>query len=241
MMAAIERVEIRMVDLKPKVKRVDAMQSFVSQETPIVRITDADGAAGVGYCYTIGAGGHSIVELLSRSLCPALIGREAGMVEQIWRDLYFLTHATSVGAITSLALAAIDTALWDLRSRKAGLPLHVMAGGARDKVRLYTTEGAGCTCLQRRWSRTRLKRSRPVSAAPRSRSVDRPVKMSRDWRRCGRRSGPPLRSSLTLTKLSPSMTRSAGRPCIRPSILASSKSRSLQMISMARSSLARND
>lgn len=55
-MAAIERVEIRMVDLKPKVKRVDAMESFVSQETPIVPITDADGAAGVGYCYTIGAG-----------------------------------------------------------------------------------------------------------------------------------------------------------------------------------------
>jgi len=140
-MAAIERVEIRMVDLKPKVKRVDAIQSFVSQETPIVRIVDADGAAGVGYSYTIGTGGHAIVELMSRTLAPALIGREAGMVEQIWRDLLFLTHATAVGAITSLALAAIDTALWDLRCRKAGLPLHVMAGGARDRVRLYTTEG----------------------------------------------------------------------------------------------------
>jgi L-alanine-DL-glutamate epimerase-like enolase superfamily enzyme len=140
-MAAIERVEIRMVDLKPKVKRVDAIQSFIRQETPIVRITDADGAVGTGYSYTIGAGGPSIVELLDRTLAPALIGRDAAMVEQIWRDLLFLTHATSVGAITSLALAAIDTALWDLRCRKAGLPLHVMAGGARDKVRLYTTEG----------------------------------------------------------------------------------------------------
>ena len=46
-MAVIESVEIRMVDLIPKTKRVDAIQSFVSQETPIVRITDADGAAGV--------------------------------------------------------------------------------------------------------------------------------------------------------------------------------------------------
>jgi L-alanine-DL-glutamate epimerase-like enolase superfamily enzyme len=140
-MAAIERVEIRMVDLVPKVKRVDAIQSFVSQETPIVRITDSDGAVGVGYSYTIGTGGHGIVELLARSLAPALIGREAGMVEEIWRDLLFLTHATSVGAITSLSLAAIDTALWDLRCRKADLPLHVMAGGAHEKVRLYTTEG----------------------------------------------------------------------------------------------------
>src|SRR5579871_6463674 len=140
-MARIERIDIVMVDLQPKVKRVDAIQSFVSQETPIVRITDSDGTVGTGYSYTIGTGGPSIIELLARSLAPALIGREAGMVESIWRDLLFLTHATSVGAITALALAAIDTALWDLRCRKAGLPLHVLAGGARDKIKLYTTEG----------------------------------------------------------------------------------------------------
>ena len=130
-----------MVDLVPKVKRVDAIQSFVSQETPFVRITDSDGAVGTGYSYTIGTGGHSVIELLARTLAPALIGHDAAMVERIWRDLLFRTHATSVGAITSLALAAVDTALWDLRCRKAGLPLHVMAGGAQERVRLYTTEG----------------------------------------------------------------------------------------------------
>ncbi|HEY0912270.1 MAG TPA: mandelate racemase/muconate lactonizing enzyme family protein [Bradyrhizobium sp.] len=140
-MAKIERVEILMVDLAAKVKRVDAIQSFVSQETPFMRITDSDGAVGTGYSYTIGTGGHSVIEMLARVFAPALIGRDAAMVEQIWRDLLFRTHATSVGAITSLALAAVDTALWDLRCRKAGLPLHVMAGGAQDRVRLYTTEG----------------------------------------------------------------------------------------------------
>jgi L-alanine-DL-glutamate epimerase-like enolase superfamily enzyme len=140
-MATIVRVEISMVDLKPKVKRVDAIQSFISQETPFVRITDSDGAVGFGYSYTIGAGGPSIVELLARTLAPALIGRDAAEIEKIWRDLLFLTHATSVGAITSLALAAIDTALWDLRCVKAGLPLHIMAGGAKSSIPLYTTEG----------------------------------------------------------------------------------------------------
>src|SRR5271154_5751764 len=140
-MATIARVEICMVELQPKVKRVDAIQSFVSQETPIVRVTDSDGAVGVGYTYTIGTGGPAVIELLARTLAPALLARDGAQVEKIWRDLLFLTHATSVGAITSLALAAIDTALWDLRCRKAGLPLHVMAGGAKDKVRLYTTEG----------------------------------------------------------------------------------------------------
>lgn len=140
-MATIERVELRMVDLKPKVLRTDAVQTFVSQETPIVTITDSDGATGTGYSYTIGTGGPSVMALLERTLAPELIGRDAAEVERIWRDLLFKTYATSVGAITSLSLAAIDTALWDLRCRKAGLPLHIMAGGAQPSVPLYTTEG----------------------------------------------------------------------------------------------------
>ena len=52
-------------------------------------------------------------------------------IEAIWKDLFFHTHATAVGAITSLALAAIDTALWDLRCRRAGQPLWKVAGGAQ--------------------------------------------------------------------------------------------------------------
>src|SRR5260221_1422762 len=131
-MAAIERIELSFVDLKPKVKRTDAIQSFVSQETPLVRIFDRDGAVGTGYSYTIGTGGSSIVALLADHLPPRLIGRDAEHIEAIWRDLQFHTHATSVGAITALALAAIDTALWDLRSRRAKLPLHMVAGGAKE-------------------------------------------------------------------------------------------------------------
>ena len=94
----------------PLTKRGDAIQSFASQETPIVRIADADGAVGVGYSYTIGTGGPAVVELIARSLAPAPIGREAVMVEKVWRGFLFLTDATSVSAITSLAPAAIDTA-----------------------------------------------------------------------------------------------------------------------------------
>ena len=140
-MSKIVRVEALMVDLKPKVKRTDAIQSFVSQETPIVRIFDADGAVGTGYTYTIGTGGPSIMALIQHTLAPALIGREAGEIEKIWRDLLFLTHATSVGAITSLSLAAIDTALWDLKCRRHDEPLSLMAGGAQERIPLYTTEG----------------------------------------------------------------------------------------------------
>jgi L-alanine-DL-glutamate epimerase-like enolase superfamily enzyme len=139
-MARIARIELAMVDLVPKVRRTDAIQSFVSQETPLVTITDADGARGTGYSYTIGTGGPAVMSLL-RTLAPRLIGQEAEEIERLWRELLFATHATAVGAITSLALAAIDTALWDLRCRRAGLPLWRMAGGAKPSVPVYSTEG----------------------------------------------------------------------------------------------------
>lgn len=140
-MARIARIELAMVDLAPKVRRTDAIQSFVSQETPLVTITDADGAQGTGYSYTIGTGGPAVMSLLRETLAPRLIGQEAEEIERLWRDLLFATHATAVGAITSLALAAIDTALWDLRCRRAGLPLWRLAGGARASVPVYSTEG----------------------------------------------------------------------------------------------------
>ncbi|TCQ06039.1 L-alanine-DL-glutamate epimerase-like enolase superfamily enzyme [Rhizobium sp. PP-F2F-G36] len=140
-MARIERIELRMVDLKPKVKRTDAIQSFVSQETPIVTITDSDGATGTGYSYTIGTGGSSVMRLLADHLAPVLIGEDADRIEAIWHKLEFHTHATTIGAISALALAAIDTALWDLRARKQNLPLWKLAGGARESCPLYTTEG----------------------------------------------------------------------------------------------------
>jgi L-alanine-DL-glutamate epimerase-like enolase superfamily enzyme len=140
-MAKITRVEIQQVDLAPKVKRTDAIQAFLTQETPLFRVFTDDGGSGTGYTYTIGQGGSSIVALLRDHMGPWLIGRDPAMVEELWNGLFFFTHATSVGGITSFALAAVDTALWDLRCRQAGLPLHVMAGGAQRHVPLYSTEG----------------------------------------------------------------------------------------------------
>ncbi len=82
-----------------------------------------------------------MVALLRDHLAPRLIGRDPAAIEAIWKSLFFATHATAVGAITALALAAIDTALWDLRCLAAQKPLWLEAGGAQAAVPVYTTEG----------------------------------------------------------------------------------------------------
>src|SRR5258706_12453469 len=107
--ALIERVEILQVDLAPKVARTDAIQSFVTQETPIVRITCADGAQGVGYSYTIGTGGSSVVALLRGHLVPRLTGPDAAEIEAIRKDLFFPTPAPPGRPVTTLRPPATAT------------------------------------------------------------------------------------------------------------------------------------
>ena len=155
------------------------------------------------------------------------------MVEKVWRDLLFLTHATSVGAITSLALAAIDTALWDLRCRKAGLPLHVMAGGARDKVGLYTTEGGwlhlptealvadALEAKRKGFGGSKIKVGRsPHEDVARLAESERPL-------------GPTSKSSPTPIRPLPSTRRSGARDSTRQPISAGSRSRCRRTTSRA--------
>lgn len=140
-MTKISKIEIFMVDLQPNVRRTDAIQAFDSQQTPFVQITDSDGITGLGYSYTIGQGGSAVMALLRDDLIGKLIGQEAEDIDRIWRELMFSVHALAVGPISSLALAAIDIALWDLRCKRAELPLYQMLGGAKKSVPMYTTEG----------------------------------------------------------------------------------------------------
>jgi L-alanine-DL-glutamate epimerase-like enolase superfamily enzyme len=141
MPTAIQSCSLRQVDLPPKVVRTDAIQSFVTQETVLLNLHTSDGLDSTGYAYTIGTGGSSVVALLHDHLLPRLLGRDPLHIEAIWKDLFFHTHATAVGAITSLALACIDTALWDWRAQSQNLPLWQLLGGAQPQVPVYTTEG----------------------------------------------------------------------------------------------------
>jgi len=103
-MSSFAEVSLRQVDLPPKVVRTDAIQSFVTQETLFLTLHCSDGIEATGYAYTIGTGGSSVIALLKDHLAPLLIGRSPVDNEAIWKDLFFSTHATAVGAITSLAL-----------------------------------------------------------------------------------------------------------------------------------------
>ena len=203
-----------------------------------MRITCDDGAPGTGYSYTIGTGGSSVVALLRDHLAPRLLGRDPECIEAIWKDLFFHTHATAVGAITSLALAAIDTALWDLRCRAHGLPLWKVAGGAQPRVPVYTTEGGWLHLSRGRAGRADARGE--GRRFPRRQDQGRPAARVRGRRAARRRARGRRRrrsrSWSTRTRASPSRRRSAARARSSRSASRGSRSRCRPRTSAATSS-----
>lgn len=138
--AVILSTKASLVDVAVETIRTDATQSFLKQETLFVEVTTNDGLTGYGYSYTIGTGGRAVLEMLREHALPILTGLDASRIEAVWYKMFNSTRATTIGAITSLALAAVDTALWDLAAQRAALPLWKLAGGFRREVPLYDTE-----------------------------------------------------------------------------------------------------
>ena len=106
-------------------------------ELNTVRVRDADGAEGVGYTYTVGRNGAAVDAVLSRELTEIMAGEEADDIERLWLKAWWALHYGGRGGPTVLAISAFDMALWDLKARRAKLPLWNLLGGYDAKVPAY--------------------------------------------------------------------------------------------------------
>ncbi|WP_228379275.1 mandelate racemase/muconate lactonizing enzyme family protein [Demequina rhizosphaerae] len=102
-----------------------------------VRITDSDGATGVGYSYTVNHGGAAVATMVDRDLADGLIGHEAYAIEQRWQDMWWRLHYAGRGGHQTSAISAVDIALWDLIGVRAEAPLWKLFGGYDPKVPVY--------------------------------------------------------------------------------------------------------
>jgi L-alanine-DL-glutamate epimerase-like enolase superfamily enzyme len=106
-------------------------------ELNTVRLRDADGAEGTGYTFTVGRNGGAIDSVLTREITELMAGEDADTIERLWQKAWWALHYGGRGGPTVLALSAFDMALWDLKARRAKLPLWRLLGGYDPRVPCY--------------------------------------------------------------------------------------------------------
>src|SRR5215471_15768303 len=92
-----------------------------------LKVTTDDGVTGLGDA-TVNGRELSVASYLGDHVLPLLIGRDPHRIEDTWQYLYRGAYWRR-GPITMAAIAAVDTALWDIKAKVANLPLYQLLGG----------------------------------------------------------------------------------------------------------------
>jgi D-galactarolactone cycloisomerase len=102
----------------------------------LVEIVGEDGTSGWGEAFGPARLTAPVVEFYK----PLLLGADALATEAIWQTLYNRLRDHGQKGLAIEALSAVDIALWDLKGRHLGLPVHRLLGGPlRSRVEAYAT------------------------------------------------------------------------------------------------------
>jgi len=100
-----------------------------------VRVTDSAGETGFGFSWTPSIGATAARALLDGDIAAFAVGRPA--TTEWWTEAWAHLHEAGGGGITTIALAGLDLALWDLAGRRAGLGLPELLGRRHESLETY--------------------------------------------------------------------------------------------------------
>jgi len=106
----------------------------------VAEITSAQGLEGVGFSYSKRAGGPAQYAH-AKEVAGLLLGEDPSDIPRLYERLLWAGASVGRSGLATQALAALDVALWDLKAKRADLPLAKLIGAHRDSVRTYNTSG----------------------------------------------------------------------------------------------------
>lgn len=103
-------------------------------------ITTEQGHSALGFSYSKRAGGPAQYAH-AKEVAEGIIGEDPNDIGKIYTKLLWAGASVGRSGVATQALAAIDIALYDLKAKRAGLPLAKLLGSYRDSVQTYNTSG----------------------------------------------------------------------------------------------------
>src|ERR1700748_3799017 len=119
-----------------KIERARVIVTSPGRNFVTLKIETDQGVSGIGDA-TLNGREKAVVAYLEEHVIPCLIGKDPRRIEDIWQYLYRGAYWRR-GPVTLSAIAAVDTALWDIKAKMAGMPLYDLLGGrSRNGVLVY--------------------------------------------------------------------------------------------------------
>lgn len=142
----IEQVALSLVFL-PLATPISDAKVLTGRQKPLTEIAflfaeiaSKDGHAGVGFSYSKRAGGPGQFAH-AKEIAPNLIGEDPNDIARLWDKLVWAGASVGRSGLATQAIAAFDIALWDMKAKRAKLPLAKLLGAQRDSVQCYNTSG----------------------------------------------------------------------------------------------------
>lgn len=140
----IERIDVSAYRIPTDQPESDGTYAWDATTVVIVEAR-AGGKQSLGFTYA----DLATAKLIRESLADVVVGRDAMSVPAAWAGQVLAIRNLGRPGIASMAIAAVDAALWDLKARLLDLPLVTLLGAARDGVPIYGSGGFTSYTIER--------------------------------------------------------------------------------------------
>lgn len=114
---------------------------WTHKQVLIVFVLTDEGVIGVGETWSDAGAADSLVAFLEHDLKPLLVGRDPDLIERFWAEALDRAVVSTRRSTTWGMMSAVDVALWDIKGKRAGMPLWRLLGGDGRKVLPYASGG----------------------------------------------------------------------------------------------------
>lgn len=133
---AVDAVEARAYRIPTRTPESDGTLQWRATTLVTVEI-GGGGATGFGYTYA----DESTAVLIASTLRDVLLGRDAFAIGALWIDAYAAARNLGRGGVVSMAVSAVDVALWDLKGKLLDRPVGALTAAVREAVPVYGSGG----------------------------------------------------------------------------------------------------
>lgn len=138
--APVHKLEVNSYRVPTTQTEADGTLEWNSTTLILVEIV-AENKSGIGFTYA----SRATASIIAETLTPVVIGKSALDIPEIWQAMIRSVRNLGRPGAASMAISAVDIALWDLKAKLLDLPLVHLLGMCREAVPIYGSFSSLCS------------------------------------------------------------------------------------------------